>query len=62
MEPIAITARRDGEWALVHRCERCGALSTNRAAGDDNALLLVQLAVRPLARTPFPLHVLETWK
>jgi ribosome biogenesis GTPase / thiamine phosphate phosphatase len=28
----------------------------NRIAGDDNELLLVSLALRPLARPPFPLH------
>jgi hypothetical protein len=58
MEPIAITTRRDGEWLVVHRCLNCDELSTNRIAGDDNALTLLALAVRPLARPPFPLdHV-----
>lgn len=23
MEPIAVWVRRDGEWAIVHRCKRC---------------------------------------
>ena len=55
MEPIAITTRPDGEWLLVHRCRGCGALGLNRTAGDDNPLLLLQLAVRPLGRPPFPL-------
>ncbi|MEQ4204101.1 RNHCP domain-containing protein [Actinopolymorpha sp. B17G11] len=59
MEPIAITVRGAGEWVLVHRCRECGAMSLNRAAGDDSALLLVQLAVKPLASTPFPLHALH---
>jgi hypothetical protein len=58
MEPIAIQVRRDGEWAIVHRCTRCGALRTNRIAGDDSELALVSLAVRPLARPPFPLDQL----
>ncbi len=56
MEPIAIAARQDGEWLLGHRCHTCDHLSSNRIAGDDSALLLVQLAVRPLARPPFPLE------
>lgn len=55
MEPIAISVRKGGEWALVHRCRDCGALRTNRIAGDDNALVLVSLAVRPLAQPAFPL-------
>ncbi len=58
MEPIAIWVRGDGEWALVHRCQRCTALRVNRIAGDDNELALLSLAVRPLARPPFPLEEL----
>ena len=59
MEAIAITVRGDGEWVLIHRCTGCDELSANRIAGDDNALLLVRLAVRPLAQPPFPLEVLS---
>lgn len=59
MEPIAIAVRKGGEWALIHRCQDCGALRANRIAGDDNALVLVSLAVRPLAQPAFPLDRLE---
>ena len=55
MEPIAVWVRRDGEWAIVHRCQRCGGIRTNRIAGDDNELALMSLAAQPLARPPFPL-------
>jgi len=55
MEPIAIATRKDGEWALVHRCTKCGYIRTNRIAGDDNELLLVSMAMRPMAKPPFPL-------
>ena len=58
MEPIAVAVRGDGEWILIHRCAGCDALSANRTAGDDNVLLLVQTAVRPLAQPPFPLDLL----
>jgi hypothetical protein len=58
MEPIAVTVRADGEWALVHRCAGCSAVRVNRIAGDDNPLALMRLAVRPLARPPFPLETL----
>jgi hypothetical protein len=58
MEPIAVCVRGDGEWALVHRCAGCAAVRLNRIAGDDNALALMRLAVRPLAHPPFPLEAL----
>jgi len=48
MEPIAIWAKADGEWALVHRCRRCGKVATNRIAGDDDEAALLDLARRPL--------------
>jgi hypothetical protein len=56
MEPIAITVRGDGEWVLIHRCSGCDELGLNRSAGDDNPLLLLRLAVRPLAQPPFPIE------
>ena len=56
MEPIAITVRGDGEWVLVHRCTGCDELHLNRTAGDDNPLILLRIAVRPLAQPPFPIE------
>ena len=55
MEPVTVWVRGRGEWALVHRCSSCGQLSSNRIAGDDNEVLLLSLAVRPLSAPPFPL-------
>jgi len=49
MSAVGLYARPDGEWLLVHECAGCGALKVNRVAGDDNALALVRIAVRPLA-------------
>ena len=59
MDPIAVWVRKDGEWALVHRCRRCGTLSSNRIAADDNPLLLMSIASKPLANPPFPLSRLQ---
>ena len=56
MEPIAITVRGGGEWVLIHRCSGCDELRLNRTAGDDNPLLLLRLAVTPLAQPPFPIE------
>jgi hypothetical protein len=56
MEPVSVSVRPDGEWQLVHRCAGCRTLHLNRIAGDDNPLMLMRLAVRPLASPPFPLE------
>lgn len=56
MEPVAVWVRAGGEWAIIHRCRICGALSSNRIAADDSELVLLSLAVRPLGRPPFPLE------
>lgn len=58
MEPIAICVRGNGEWVLIHRCTGCEVVHLNRTAGDDSVLLLMRLAVRPLAAPPFPLELL----
>jgi RNHCP domain len=56
MEPIAISVRGGGEWVVVHRCTGCDELHLNRTAGDDNPLMLLRLAVKPLAQPPFPIE------
>ncbi|MFP4141704.1 MAG: RNHCP domain-containing protein [Planctomycetota bacterium] len=58
MEPIAVWIRRGGEWAIIHRCRSCSTLRSNRIAGDDSDVVLMSLAVRPLAMPPFPLDQL----
>lgn len=58
MEPIAISVRGDGEWVVVHRCSGCETVRLNRTAGDDNPLLLLRLAVRPLSQPPFPIELI----
>ena len=37
MEPISIYVRPDGEWALIHRCKKCGELKINRIAAVQQA-------------------------
>jgi hypothetical protein len=54
MEPIAVTVRGERRWVLIHRCTACGRLRLNRTAGDDNVLLLMQLAALPLSMPPIP--------
>ena len=59
MDPVAVWVRKGGEWAVVHRCRRCGALHSNRVAADDNPMKLMSIALRPLAEPPFPLEHIE---
>lgn len=59
MEPIAAWVRKGGEWAIIHRCRRCGHLSSNRVAADDNPMKLMSIAMRPLTSPPFPLERIE---
>jgi transcription elongation factor Elf1 len=56
MEPIGVWIKKDGEWAIIHRCKRCGHLSSNRVAADDNPLKLMSVALRPVSNPPFPLE------
>jgi hypothetical protein len=54
MEPIAVWVQKNGEWSIVHRCNQCGFIRTNRIAGDDNDGRLFALAARPITALPFP--------
>ncbi|MFB4315059.1 RNHCP domain-containing protein [Actinomadura sp. 21ATH] len=56
MAPISIAVPRDGDWTIVHRCGRCGVLASSPVRADDNRLILMRMAVRPLAQPPFPLE------
>ncbi|MFW5695966.1 MAG: RNHCP domain-containing protein [Alkalispirochaeta sp.] len=60
MEPIAVWVQPKGEWSLLHRCMKCGAIRTNRIAGDDSESLLLAIAARPLAKLPFSLEAVLT--
>lgn len=54
MDCISVWVRNGGEWAIIHRCRKCGAISSNRIAADDNSAKLLSVAVRPIAFLPFP--------
>ena len=59
MEPIAVWVRNKGEWAIIHRCKRCGDLSSNRVAADDNPMKLMSIAMKPIANPPFPIERID---
>ncbi|MGW5641584.1 RNHCP domain-containing protein [Saccharopolyspora sp. NPDC003752] len=60
MSPIAIAVLRTGDWMLIHRCARCDELTSSPVCADDNQLILMRMAVRPLAQPPFPLEAFGT--
>ncbi|MEV0587997.1 RNHCP domain-containing protein [Nonomuraea sp. NPDC050310] len=49
MAALSLSVRQDGEWMIIHECVACGELSANRIAGDDNALALIRMALRPIS-------------
>ena len=55
MGPVAVWVRKNGEWAIIHRCRMCGSFSSNRVAADDNPMKLMSIAMKPLAMPPFPI-------
>ena len=59
MEPVAVWVRKGGEWAIIHRCKRCGKLSSNRVAADDNPMKLMSIAMRPCALRRFRWTILR---
>lgn len=60
MDPVSVWVRKGGEWAVIHRCRLCGTFSSNRIAADDNPMLLMSIAVRPLSMPAFPLNDLSS--
>ena len=54
MDPIGVWVRKNGEWAIIHRCTRCGHIASNRLAADDNPIKLMSIALKPLTSPPFP--------
>jgi len=59
MEIVGVWVRKGGEWAMIHRCKRCGHLNSNRIAADDNPMKLMSVALKPLSSPPFPLEKIE---
>lgn len=62
MDAVAVWVRgsgKNGEWAVIHRCRRCGKLSSNRIAADDNPMKLMSIALKPLCEPPFPIERIE---
>jgi predicted RNA-binding Zn-ribbon protein involved in translation (DUF1610 family) len=46
MEPVA-SRQRSGQFAILHRCQRCGHNQWNRIADEDNFDLITRLSAMP---------------
>lgn len=47
MHPIALWVKDNGELSILHRCEKCGTVKSNRILPDDSELIIGELAKRP---------------
>ena len=64
MKPIGLTfkhegvdkygQKKQGELMLVHQCQRCGKVSINRVAGDDDPQKILEV-LQKLSQSPLPL-------
>jgi len=59
MKPIGLTTKAKGELAIVHECLKCGRLSSNRIAGDDDPYSILSLLDQPVQNRRIPMFTLE---
>ncbi len=59
LTPIGVWVRDDHAWEVLGRCSVCGEISATPAQAGDDPLILMSLAIRPLANPPFPLEKIE---
>ncbi len=48
MKPAGLALKPGGELAVVHQCLKCGKISFNRIAGDDNPHSILSLLENPI--------------
>jgi len=69
MKPIGLTFKkegkdkygreRQGELMIIHQCVKCGKISINRLAGDDNEETILQVLENSKSLTQEQRHLLE---
>jgi len=50
MEPLAVT-KRNGEWQIFYRCQKCGYERFNKIAPEDNLDEIIRLSTQPVRPT-----------
>ncbi len=58
-EPVGIWVIDDSRWEIIQRCAWCGAMKSTPLHGDDNPLVVLSVASKPLANPPFPVEKTE---
>lgn len=48
MKPAGLTLKSNDELAVIHQCTKCGTVSVNRIAGDDNPYSILSLLENPI--------------
>lgn len=54
MEPVGLKFKREsdgpGEIMVVHQCQKCGQISSNRIAGDDHPESIIEVLEKGIKR------------
>ena len=51
MKPIGVFQKRTGEYAVVHKCQKCRLERYNRIAADDNFEKVIALSTVPVRKS-----------
>jgi hypothetical protein len=47
MEPVGLR-KQDGEYDIMHRCQKCGLTKWNQVTKGDNSDIIVRLSANPV--------------
>lgn len=59
LQPISIWVKPDDSWEILGRCSLCGKIASTPVSDEDDPVLLLSIAGRPLSMPPFPLEKIE---
>lgn len=46
MEPIGLR-QKNGQWQIIHRCQKCGVKKVNKTSPNDNFEKIIKLSQKP---------------
>ena len=59
LQPVSIWVKPDDSWEILGRCSLCGEIASTPVSDEDDPVLLLSIAGRPLSMPPFPLEKIE---